>query len=134
MLAPRLTLLAAIAGLTADAPPPLRVIRVTPTAEADPASVVTVTFDRPVAGSLDRSVDPRTVLTLEPALPGTWEWRDPVTVRFRPASPLRAGLTIRVTVRPGFAAMDGSALAEPYRFTFRVQGPRILVGSPAGPT
>lgn len=129
----RLTLLVVTAAFAADAPSPLRVIRVTPTDEANPSSIITVAFDRPVAGSLDRSVDPKTVVSLDPQLAGTWDWRDPVTVRFRPAQPLRPGLTISATVLPGFTAMDGSALAEPYRFTFRVRGPRVLAGVPAGP-
>src|SRR5678810_425537 len=98
----RLAFLLVLAALATDAPPPLKVIRVTPDADANPASIITVTFDRPVAGSLDKSVDPRSVLTIEPSLTGTWDWRDPVTVRFRPADPLPAGLALNVTVRPGF--------------------------------
>jgi uncharacterized protein YfaS (alpha-2-macroglobulin family) len=133
MLTPRLALVVLAAALVADAPPPLRVIRVTPGSDAGPGSTVTVTFDRPVAGSLDRSVDPRGVLSLEPDLPGTFDWRDPVTVRFRPASPLRAGLAVTVTVRPGFPAMDGSTLPEAFRFNFTVRGPQVLAGLPAGP-
>jgi uncharacterized protein YfaS (alpha-2-macroglobulin family) len=129
----RLSVLIAVAALAADAPSPLKVIRVTPDADANPASVITVTFDRPVAGSLDKSVDPRSVLTTEPALAGTWDWRDPVTVRFRPADPLPAGLALNVTVRANFTAMDGSALAEPYRWSLRVRGPLLLTGLPAGP-
>src|SRR5258706_9935049 len=133
MLSSRLLLFLTAAALAADGPPPLRVIRATPAGSADPGLAITVTFDRPVAGSLDRTVDPKTVLALEPEVPGAWDWRDPVTVRFRPASPLRAGLTVTVTVRTGVTAMDGSALAEPYRFSFRVSGPRVLAGDPAGP-
>ena len=133
MLSTRLSFLIAVAALATDAPSPLRVIRVTPAEDADPASVIAVTFDRPVAGSLDRSVDPRSVLTLEPALTGTWDWRDPVTVRFRPASPLPAGLRLNLTVQPGFSAMDGSTLAAAYRWSIRVRGPRVLGGLPAGP-
>lgn len=120
------------AGVVADIAPPLAVIRALPGPDAGPGSAISVTFDRPVAGSLDRSIDPRTVLTLEPVMQGTFEWRDPVTLRFRPASPMPAGLRVRVTVRPGFPAMDGSSLAEPYQFTFRVRGPRVLAGLPAG--
>lgn len=132
MLTPRLTVLLLAAGAVADVVPPLTVIRALPGPDADPGSAITVTFDRPVAGSLDRSIDPRTVLALEPVMQGTFEWRDPVTLRFRPASPMPAGLRVRVTVRPGFPAMDGSSLAEPYQFTFRVRGPRVLAGLPAG--
>src|ERR1041384_5948032 len=133
MLSLRLTLLVAAAAIASDAAPPLKVIRATPEGSADPGAVVAVTFDRPVARSLDRAVDPEAVLVLVPQIPGTFEWRDPVTVRFRPAAPLQAALTITVTVRPGVTAMDGSTLAEPYRFSFRVSGPRVLAGSPAGP-
>ena len=49
--------LAAGVGLLADAGSDLRVLRVTPSGEAAPTTAVTVTFDRPVAGSLDRTVD-----------------------------------------------------------------------------
>src|SRR4026208_89662 len=129
----RLTALLAAAARAADAPSPLKVIRVTPDADANPASVITVTFDRPVAGSLEQSVDPRSGLTTTPAPAGTWDWRDPVTVRFRPADPLPAGLALNVTVRANFTAMDGSALAEPYRWSLRVRGPLPLTGLPAGP-
>src|SRR5687768_2630300 len=132
-MTPRLALLVFAAAVAADTPLPLKVIRVAPTGDADPATIVTVTFDRPVAGSLDRSVDPKTVLVIDPALPGTFDWRDPVTVRFRPATPLPPSLTVRVTVSTEFQAMDGSSLAEPYQFSFRVRGPRVLSGLPAGP-
>src|ERR1051326_9163332 len=81
MLSLRLTLLVAAAAIASDAPPPLKVIRATPEGSADPGAVVAVTFDRPVAGSLDRAVDPEAVLELVPQVPGTFEGRDPVTVR-----------------------------------------------------
>src|SRR2546428_116353 len=101
-----------------------------PTDEAAPTSVVTVTFDRPVAGSLDRTVDPQAIFTIEPAVKGRIEWRDPVTIRLTPAAPLAANTQYTVTVAGTFAAMDGSRLERPYRFTFRVRGPRLLTGSP----
>ena len=52
--------LLAAAGLLLAADPAreLRVLRVVPAEEAAPTAVVTITFDRPVAGSLDRTVDP----------------------------------------------------------------------------
>lgn len=132
-MTPRLALLVLAAAVAAGPVLPLKVIRVAPTGDADPATIVTVTFDRPVAGSLDRTVDPRSVLTIDPVLPGTFDWRDPVTVRFRPATPLPPSTEVRVTVTTGFQAMDGSSLAEPHQFTFRVRGPRVLAGVPAGP-
>src|SRR5688500_3237316 len=136
MLAVRLVLALAVlsTALTtnthAQRSTPLRVTRTTPSGDAVPTAEITVTFDRPVAGSLDRTVDPTTILGIEPAVRGRLEWRDPVTIRLRPAESLTAGARYTVTVANGFRAMDGSALAEPHRFTFRVQGPHLLTGLP----
>src|SRR5688572_4125669 len=114
----------------AQNPAPLRVTRTTPAGDAVPTAEISVTFDRPVAGSLDRSVDPASIFRIEPAVRGRIEWRDPVTIRLRPAQALTPGGRYTVTVANTFRAMDGSALAEPHRFTFRAQGPRLLSGSP----
>ena len=114
----------------AQSPSPLRVIRSSPTGNAVPTAEITITFDRPVAGSLDRSVDAATIFRIEPAVRGRLEWRDPVTIRLRPNDALTAGTRYTVTVANTFRAMDGSALAEPYRFTFRAQGPLLLTGNP----
>jgi alpha-2-macroglobulin len=109
---------------------PLRVIRATPSGSAGPSAQVAVTFDRPVAGSLDRTVDPASILRIEPAVRGRLEWRDPVTIRFTPTDLLESGRTYTVSVAPTFRAMDGSALAGEYSYTFRVQGPALLGGKP----
>ena len=128
--------LAAVAGLAlvSDPAPELRVLRVVPAEVAAPATVVTVTFDRPVAGSLDRTVDPRGLFRIEPAVPGTVDWRDPVTLRFRPAAPLPADREFTITVADRFQAMDGSRLARPFVHSFRVRGARVLAGAPVGPS
>ena len=124
----------ALAGslTTSFDPGPLRVLRATPTGEASPTSAITVTFDRPVAGSLDRTVPPESVLVVEPAVEGRLEWRDPVTVRLVPARPLVAGRTYSVTVSDRFTAMDGSRLAGPYRYEVRVRAPTLLLVGAAG--
>ncbi|HET9012336.1 MAG TPA: Ig-like domain-containing protein, partial [Gemmatimonadaceae bacterium] len=122
------TALSTLAG--AQSPAPLRVIRSTPTGDAAPNAEISVTFDRPVAGSLDRSIDATSIFRIEPAVAGRVEWRDPVTIRLRPTTRLVSGTRYAVTIANTFRAMDGSALAEPYRYTFRAQGPRLLAGSP----
>ncbi len=131
----RLRLLVAGGLGTAAAGPggTLRVLRTAPSQDAPPTAAITVTFDRPVAGSLDRSVDPRGILSVEPDVTGRVEWRDPVTLRLRPSAPLTPNTTYRVTVANRFEAMDGSRLPEPYTFAFRVRGPRVLAGVPVGP-
>jgi hypothetical protein len=111
----------------------LRVVRVSPTDDASPGSSISVTFDRPVAGSLDRSIDPTTIMSVQPAIRGRMEWRDPVTIRLTPAVPLASGTRYTVTVANGFRAMDGGALAKAHVFSFRVKGPTLLGGLPVGP-
>ena len=127
-------LLAAVAsaGLAASAPPALQVLRTSPDDGAEPTSTITVTFDRPVAGALDSMVDPRAIFSIRPAVEGRVEWRDPITLRFRPNAPLTSGTTYTVTIANTFSAMDGARLDQPFQFSFRVGGPRPLDGTPVG--
>ena len=109
---------------------PLNVVRVTPNGDAGPMQQISISFDRPVAGSLDRTIDPATIFHIQPAVRGQLEWRDPVTIRLTPAAPLAPGTQYTVSVDNAFRAMDGSALAAPYTFTFRVHGALLLTGLP----
>lgn len=132
MRAARLVAAVALTGLAAPQSSSLSILRVSPTDPAEPAAIVTVTFDRPVAGQLDGTVDARSIFAIVPAVAGTAEWRDPITLRFTPAAPLTPSTTYSVTVANTFQAMDGSRLAQPYQFRFRVGGPRVLDGAPVG--
>ncbi|MEO7363691.1 MAG: MG2 domain-containing protein, partial [Gemmatimonadaceae bacterium] len=124
--------LAASAFVFSAAPEPLRVLRVSPGAEASATDTITITFDRPVAGSLDNAVDPASIVRLDPAVPGAIvDWRDPVTLRIIPRPAFRRGVRYAVSVQPTFKAMDGSQLATGFRTEFRVRGPRLLSGTPA---
>jgi len=115
--------------------PELGILRSEPLAGeyADPLAPVTVTFDRPVAGGLEDMVDAERVFRISPSAPGKVEWRDPVTLRFTPDRPLEAGREYTVTVSSTFSAMDGGRLPRPYRFTFRVERAKVLMGDPVGP-
>src|SRR5690606_14892365 len=104
----KLLLLAATATALSPAAPPLRVMRVTPATPAEADAEITIMFDRPVAGGLDATVAADAIFSIEPAVAGRVEWRDPVTLRFTPAEPLEPGRTYTVRVAPSFAAMDGS--------------------------
>jgi uncharacterized protein YfaS (alpha-2-macroglobulin family) len=130
----RSALAASLATVATDSAAPLRVLRTAPADGAPPTSAIAVTFDRPVAGSLDRTIDAAGLLRVTPAVPGTADWRDPVTLRFRPAGPLTPNTSYTVTVSNGFQAMDGSRLSGPFTFSFRVRGPRVLAGWPVGPS
>ncbi|HEY9427647.1 MAG TPA: alpha-2-macroglobulin family protein [Gemmatimonadaceae bacterium] len=104
----------------------LHVLRHTPADTASPGNVVTVIFDRPVAGRLGADVDAARIFRIEPAVAGHVSWRDPITIRFVPDEPLTPGDSFTVTVDTGFEALDGSRLELPYRFAFRVPGPRLI--------
>ncbi|HTK55865.1 MAG TPA: MG2 domain-containing protein [Gemmatimonadales bacterium] len=134
---PRLSVLSFIilsAGAMADAPAPLRVLRALPEGDAGPMSTISVSFDRPIAASLEGiTADPGRILTITPAVAGKAEWRDPVTLRFTPTAPLAAGTSYTVSLDTTFTSMDGARLAAPYRYSFRVRGPKVLVGLPVGP-
>ncbi len=133
MLTPRLAVALLGAVVFVSAPQKtLRVLRHAPAATASPVDEVLVTFDRPVAGSLDQSIDASRIFTIEPAVRGRLEWRDPVTIVFTPDEPLAAATRYTVRIADAFAAMDGSRLASPYTFSFRVRGPIPISGSPAG--
>ena len=130
MWSPRVLAALVVAVAATEPPTPLGVLSSSPSGEALPTAPIQVIFDRPVAGSLDRSVDPAGLLRITPALAGRAEWRDPVTLRFLPAAPLTPGTSYTVTVPNTFEAMDGSRLAEPYTYSFTVSGPTLLTGLP----
>ncbi|HSL72170.1 MAG TPA: MG2 domain-containing protein, partial [Longimicrobiales bacterium] len=129
----KLALLFAVLNQIAPAGGPLRVLRVHPDTPADPLTEITVTFDRPVAGSLDGTVAADRIFRIEPAVAGKVEWRDPTTLRFVPAAPLPPGATYTVTIANTFAAMDGSELQQPHTFSFRVEQVKIITGDPLRP-
>jgi len=130
MLAIRLTVLFTAINIVAPAAGPLHVIRVTPESPADPLAEITVTFDRPVAGGLDTSVDPATVFRIDPAIEGRLEWRDPLTIRFTPVLPLAPGERYTISISTDFAAMDGSTLDAPFSRSFRVATPGVIATDP----
>ncbi len=127
----RFAILFAALNLVAPAAGPLRVLRATPASPASPAADVTITFDRPVAGGLDESISARSIFGISPAVAGNVEWRDPLTLRFTPDRPFTPGASYTVTIAARFQAMDGSALEQPYTYTFRVSPPTVLAGDPA---
>ena len=125
-----LTILLVLAALPTGVPlaaqDTLRVLWHSPSDTTGPSSVVTVMFDRPVAPALDSTIRAASVFHIEPAVPGTAVWRDPITIRFVPAAPLQPGTRYTVTIDARLQAPDGSRIAAPSSFAFRVFGPRLL--------
>src|SRR5512143_3354600 len=130
MLSLRVLAVVAAAVVAAEPPAALQVLAASPTGDAPLSAPIQVIFDRPVAGSLDRTVDPAPLFRIEPPVAGRVEWRDPVTLRFLPAAPLHPGTSYTVTIANTFEAMDGSRLKEPYSYSLSVMGPQILTGLP----
>jgi uncharacterized protein YfaS (alpha-2-macroglobulin family) len=115
---------------TASAQDPIRVVRHAPVDTARSGDVITVSFDRPVVGSLDQTPDATRIVHVEPPLAAQMQWRDAATLRIIPIQPLTPGRRYRFTVSNAFAAIDGGRLEAPYEFTLITHGPRLLVSVP----
>jgi len=109
---------------------PIRVVRHAPVDTARSGDVITVSFDRPVVGSLDRTPDPSRIVRIQPSTPARIQWRDPTTLRIIPDQPLTPGGHYRVTVSNELTAIDGGRLEAPYEFTLLTRGPRLLLTVP----
>ncbi|MEE8146763.1 MAG: MG2 domain-containing protein, partial [Longimicrobiales bacterium] len=131
MLTAALAALVSLGPIVTPQSEPLRVLRSSPNGTVDPVVEVVITFDRPVAASLNQSLDPRQIFSIEPPVEGTLEWRDPVTIRFTPAAPLPPRAGYNVTISNDFQAMDGSRLERPFTLSFRITGPKVIGGWPA---
>ena len=132
----QLGLLLLATALSATAPrlgaqAPLAVLDHSPRDVARPTDVITITFDRPVTGSLEHTVDAAKVVRLDPKVNARFEWRDPSTIRIVPLEPLAPGARYDITVDTTFGAFDGTHLAAPARFMIAVRGPSLMGVSPA---
>lgn len=95
--------------------PPIapRVIDYTPVRgdELPPDGGITIYFDNPMDKA---SVE--AAFSLDPAVPGDFEWPDPATVAFRPAQPLERAARYTVTLAGTARSTAGLALLEPISF------------------
>src|SRR5512146_3221923 len=98
----RLVLAATLGAAALSTTDELKVLRASPQKTGEATADVTVTFDRPVAGGLGSTVDPRAIFQITPRVLGKLEWRDPVTIRLHPAAPLPAGVTFTVRIANTF--------------------------------
>ena len=109
---------------------PIRVVRHSPVDTAQAGDVITISFDRPVGGSVERSANPERFVRIDPPVPAKVQWRDLVTLRIVPNEPLPPSRRFHITVDTTFTAIDGGRLAAPYRFTIATIGPRVLGSIP----
>jgi uncharacterized protein YfaS (alpha-2-macroglobulin family) len=85
--------------------------------ELEPGGSVELVFDRP----MDKTSVESSFL-VGPDVPGSIEWTDERTVRFKPARDLERDTEYYVTLNQDAQAKDGSALDGAYRFRFRTVG------------
>ena len=102
-------------------------------AVVDP-SEVSIVWNRPMrpldlAGQ--ESAPPATLTMGDGKTPrGAWRWMGTSALVFAPDPALPRATDFTVTVPAGTKAMDGSALAEPYSFTFSTPRPKLVRTSP----
>lgn len=130
-MSPRVTAIAVLLVLAPAlaAQDTLRVRQVLPAGELRPASVITVTFNRPLAGTLERLRDPATVVRLVPMIAARFEWRDPATIRVIPVEPLPPGSSLSITIDT-LTSADGVRLTTPWSHAFTVRSPAVVRSSP----
>ena len=115
---------------TLHAQQPLRVLRHTPADTARPGDIVTISFSRPVVGSLEGAPDPGKLVRIDPDIRARIEWRDPATLRIVPGAPLTPGTRYRFILTAGPTLGDAGRLAAPYEFTLITRGPKLLTSVP----
>ncbi|MCO5213078.1 MAG: MG2 domain-containing protein [Caldilinea sp.] len=101
--------------------------------DVDANNPITVIFNRPVVPltGVDEQASLPQPLDFDPFFEGQGQWISTSVYQFVPAVPLAAATTFNVTVAP-MTAIDGSAMSEPYTFSFTTSAPIVLGAKPAG--
>src|SRR5262245_65901697 len=92
----------------------LRVLRHTPADTARPGDIVTISFSRPVVGSLEAAPDPAKLVRIDPDIRARIEWRDPATLRIIPGTPLTPGTRYRFTLTSDLTPGEAGRRPAPY--------------------
>lgn len=112
---------------------PLRPISVSPAGalnEVEPGQRVSVTFSTPMIALGEALPVPAGQISLDPATEGTLRWEGTQTLVFEPAAPLDLATSYVATLQPGLQALNGSAMDEPYSWTFETPRPRLTGSNP----
>jgi uncharacterized protein YfaS (alpha-2-macroglobulin family) len=113
----------ALAGAACHrAPGGLHVVSHTPSGSSGAVTrIVSVTFDKPMAGAVVGKDAPPSSLVLQPAVAGRRWWSDRQTLTFRSEQPLPRSNEFRVVVDGRQRAEDGSHLGDDYEFSFTTE-------------
>lgn len=116
---------------TAGGAGPLAVTFGSPQGQTWTPTEIAVGFSKPMV-SLDRAgtADTTRRFEIEPAIEGEYRWLGSQVLTFVPARPLPLSSSFTVTVPAGVQALDGSALAEAYSFSFETPRVRVARSDP----
>ncbi len=100
--------------------------------EIDPATVITVLFNRPVVPltTLSEQSNLPQPLSFDPPIDGQAEWLNTSVLVFRPSHPLPGGTTYTGHLSADLQDTDGNPLAEAYTWTFNTAAPKVIAVSP----
>jgi uncharacterized protein YfaS (alpha-2-macroglobulin family) len=108
---------------------PLKVAFSSPAAAVGVVTEVSVVFDRPVQPLGVVSAGPAP-FRITPEVAGSFRWVGSRAAVFTPEKRLNFGTAYQVEVPAGLAAIDGTRLAEPYRFGFETLRPAFVSSEP----
>ena len=113
------------------APGPLTVTFGSPRGQTWTPTEIAVGFSKPMV-PLDRAgtADTTRRFEIEPAVEGEYRWLGSQVLTFVPARPLPVSSSFTVTVPAGVQALDGTALAEAYSFSFETPRVRVARSDP----
>ncbi|MCC6453744.1 MAG: Ig-like domain-containing protein [Caldilineaceae bacterium] len=103
------------------------------TAEVDTDIQLLIVFNRPVVAlsGVDDQANLPDPLTLEPQVEGEGRWLSTSIYAFQPDTAF-AGATTYTAVVDGISDLEGTALSEPYQFTFTTAAPLVDSSLPSG--
>jgi uncharacterized protein YfaS (alpha-2-macroglobulin family) len=111
---------------------PLKVAFSSPEGRVGLVTEVNVVFDRPVHPlGVVAGADQTPPFRLTPAVPGSFRWVGSRAAVFTPERRLPLATAFTVEVPAGLQAVDGTRLAEPYRFAFETRRPSLQSSTPS---
>jgi alpha-2-macroglobulin len=119
---------------------PLQVLRVQPEGDVPLAPYVAITFNQPMVpvGTVSQLAAIDVPVTINPAVPGRWQWIGARTLRFDAATDavdrLPMATKFTVTVPAGTKSANGTTLAAAATFTFATPAPKVETFFPQGDT
>lgn len=115
------------AAPTVDLPDGLAVMINTPEGRIVDSQAINVVFNQPVVALTDLEAQKaRTMLLIEPALPGDYHWLGSSTLSFIPQSGFDLATEYTVTIPEGLTAVSGQVLDDDFSWSFETPRPELV--------